>query len=120
MIFRFTLSSPNFAFLVDDEEDDDEEEEEESESEEDKDDHNDEPSLAEISTKSGKGTKRVFYFLLHSIFDRQYVTSLRRAIDSIFRHQKWPQFNSKLSIFTTQCFSGNHWIVSLGYNGQQH
>ncbi len=60
MIFRFTLSSPDFSFLVDDEEDDDDEEE--SESEDDKDGHNDEPSLANISTKSGKGTKRVFFF----------------------------------------------------------
>jgi len=60
VIFRYTRSSPDFAFLVDDEEDDDEEEE--SESEDDKDDHNDEPSLAEISTKSGKGIKRVFFF----------------------------------------------------------
>eukprot|EP01032_Pedospumella_encystans_P023707 gene23707-26827_t len=47
--FNYDTSST----ISDDEEDDDEEEE--SESEDDKDDHNDEPSLAEISTKSGKG-----------------------------------------------------------------
>lgn len=84
--------------LLDDEEDDDEEEE--SESEDDKDDHNDEPSLAEISTKSGKGTKRDSSFCLFCL-GLKLLTSLHRSIGPIFRHQERSQFNSKLSVFTT-------------------
>lgn len=74
--------------------------------------------LQKYRQSQGKVLKRVCSFGLLGL-GLKLLTSLHRSIGPIFRHQERPQFNSKLSVFTTQRFSGYIWIA-FGYDRQQH